>query len=115
MSSRSSNRCRGIALGALDNSRSMVPHHRGTIISAYQPLFQAHVSDTIISQRSHFARASSRIWHVSGSPVSIAGVYQRHDSAREKREALNDLGERMTAIVQGREEQTTSSRCAPEH
>jgi integrase len=41
--------------------------------------------------------------HVSGSRAGIAGVYQRHDWAREKREGLSAWGERVTAIVEGRE------------
>jgi integrase len=41
--------------------------------------------------------------HVSGSRAGIVGIYQRHDYAAEKRAALTAWGERVTAIVEGRE------------
>ena len=41
--------------------------------------------------------------HVSGSRAGIVGIYQRHDWAEEKRAALNAWGERLAAIVEGRE------------
>jgi integrase len=41
--------------------------------------------------------------HVSGSRGGIAGVYQRHDWADEKRAALAAWGARVEAIVEGRE------------
>jgi integrase len=40
--------------------------------------------------------------HISGTRGGIAGVYQRHDWADEKRAALGAWGERLTAIVEGR-------------
>jgi integrase len=41
--------------------------------------------------------------HVSGSRAGIVGIYQRHSWAEEKRAALNAWGERVAAIVEGRE------------
>jgi integrase len=41
--------------------------------------------------------------HVSGSRAGIVGVYQRHEWAEEKRAALTSWGERVAAIVEGRE------------
>jgi integrase len=41
--------------------------------------------------------------HVSGSRSGIVGVYQRHDYAAEKRAALDKWGEKLMAIVEGRE------------
>ncbi len=41
--------------------------------------------------------------HVSGSRAGIVGIYQRHDWADEKRAALAAWGERVAAIVEGRE------------
>jgi integrase len=41
--------------------------------------------------------------HVSGSRAGIVGVYQQHDWADEKRAALTSWGERVEAIVEGRE------------
>jgi integrase len=40
--------------------------------------------------------------HISGSRGGIAGVYQRHDWAEEKRAALAAWGERLQAIVKSR-------------
>ena len=41
--------------------------------------------------------------HTSGSRAGIAGVYQVHDYAAEKRTALEAWGGRVTALVEGRE------------
>jgi integrase len=41
--------------------------------------------------------------HVAGSRAGIVGVYQRHSWADEKRAALTAWGERVAAIVEGRE------------
>jgi integrase len=41
--------------------------------------------------------------HLSGSRAGIVGVYQRHSWAEEKRAALAAWGERVAAIVEGRE------------
>jgi integrase len=41
--------------------------------------------------------------HSSGSRAGIVGIYQRHSWADEKRAALNVWGERVAAIVEGRE------------
>jgi integrase len=41
--------------------------------------------------------------HIAGSRAGIVGVYQRHTWADEKRAALNAWGERVAAIVEGRE------------
>ena len=41
--------------------------------------------------------------HVSGSRAGVVGIYQRHEWAEEKRAALNAWGERVAAIVEGRE------------
>jgi integrase len=41
--------------------------------------------------------------HVGGSRAGIVGIYQRHDWADEKRAALAAWGERLQAIVEGRE------------
>jgi integrase len=40
--------------------------------------------------------------HVSGSRSGVAGVYQRHDFAAEKRTALNMWAEHVLAVVEGR-------------
>jgi integrase len=40
--------------------------------------------------------------HISGSRSGIAGVYQRHDWAAEKRAALEAWGAHVTSIVEGR-------------
>ena len=40
--------------------------------------------------------------HVSGSRSGVAGVYQRHDFAAEKRTALNMWAEQVLALVEGR-------------
>jgi hypothetical protein len=40
--------------------------------------------------------------HVSDSRIGIAGVYRRHNGAKEKREVLNAWTERAAAIVAGR-------------
>ena len=39
--------------------------------------------------------------HVSGSRAGIAGVYQRHDWAAEKRAALNAWATHVRSIVEG--------------
>ena len=41
--------------------------------------------------------------HIAGSRAGIVGVYQKHTWADEKRAALNAWGERVEAIVEGRE------------
>jgi integrase len=41
--------------------------------------------------------------HVSGTRGGIAGVYQRHDWAEEKRAALEAWGKHVMAIIEGRE------------
>jgi integrase len=41
--------------------------------------------------------------HVSGSRGGIVGVYQRHNWAVEKRDALEALAARVEALVEGRE------------
>ena len=41
--------------------------------------------------------------HVSGSRSGIVGVYQRHSWADEKRAALNAWGDRVDAMVEGRD------------
>ena len=41
--------------------------------------------------------------HISGSRAGVVGIYQRHEWAEEKRAALNAWGERIAAIVEGRE------------
>ena len=43
--------------------------------------------------------------HVSGSRAGIAGVYQRHSWADEKRAALDAWGAHVAALVEGREPQ----------
>jgi hypothetical protein len=40
--------------------------------------------------------------HISGSRGGIAGVYQRHDWASEKRTALDAWAEHVVAAVEGR-------------
>jgi hypothetical protein len=40
--------------------------------------------------------------HISGSRAGIAGVYQRHDWAAEKRAALDGWATHVLAIVGGR-------------
>jgi hypothetical protein len=40
--------------------------------------------------------------HVSGSRAGIAGVYQRHDWAAEKRAALDAWAAHVLAVVEGR-------------
>ena len=40
--------------------------------------------------------------HISGSRGGIAGVYQRHDWAAEKRAALNAWAAHVISIVEGR-------------
>jgi hypothetical protein len=40
--------------------------------------------------------------HVSGTRGGIAGVYQRHDWASEKRAALDAWASHVVAIVEGR-------------
>ena len=40
--------------------------------------------------------------HISGSRGGIAGVYQRHDWASEKRAALDAWSENVIALVEGR-------------
>ena len=39
--------------------------------------------------------------HVSGSRAGIVGVYQKHDYAAEKRQALDAWARRLEAIVSG--------------
>ena len=39
--------------------------------------------------------------HISGSRGGIAGVYQRHDWAVEKRAALDAWAEHVTAVIEG--------------
>ena len=39
--------------------------------------------------------------HVSGSRAGIVGVYQRHEYAAEKRQALDAWARRLDAIVSG--------------
>ena len=39
--------------------------------------------------------------HVSGSRAGIVGVYQKHDYATEKRQALDAWARRLEAIVNG--------------
>lgn len=41
--------------------------------------------------------------HVSGSRAGIVGVYQRHDWAEEKRDALNKWARHVAAIVDGKQ------------
>jgi integrase len=41
--------------------------------------------------------------HISGTRGGIAGVYQRHDWAEEKRAALEAWGTNVMALVEGRE------------
>ena len=41
--------------------------------------------------------------HIVGSRAGIVGIYQRYDFADEKRAALTAWGERLAAIVEGRE------------
>jgi hypothetical protein len=50
--------------------------------------------------------------HVSGSRSGIAGVYQRHDSAAEKRAALNAWAAHVLAAVEGRTATPLKSRNA---
>jgi hypothetical protein len=40
--------------------------------------------------------------HISGSRAGIAGVYQRHDWADEKRGALDSWAAHVLTIVEGR-------------
>jgi hypothetical protein len=40
--------------------------------------------------------------HISGSRAGIAGVYQRHDWAAEKRAALDAWGGHVLAVAEGR-------------
>jgi hypothetical protein len=40
--------------------------------------------------------------HISGSRAGIAGVYQRHDWAIEKRSALDAWAAHVMAVVEGR-------------
>ena len=40
--------------------------------------------------------------HVSGSRSGVAGVYQRHDFAAEKRTALNMWAEHVLALLEDR-------------
>ena len=40
--------------------------------------------------------------HISGSRGGIAGVYQRHDWAAEKRAALDAWAAHVAAIIEGR-------------
>ena len=40
--------------------------------------------------------------HISGSRAGIAGVYQRHDWAAEKRAALDAWGAHVLAVAEGR-------------
>ena len=40
--------------------------------------------------------------HISGSRAGIAGVYQRHDWAAEKRAALDAWGAHVLAAAEGR-------------
>jgi hypothetical protein len=40
--------------------------------------------------------------HISGSRGGIAGVYQRHDWAAEKRAALESWAAHVLAVVEGR-------------
>ena len=40
--------------------------------------------------------------HISGSRGGIAGVYQRHDWATEKRAALDAWAGHVLAVVEGR-------------
>ena len=40
--------------------------------------------------------------HVSGSRAGIAGVYQRHDWAAEKRAALDAWAAHVVSVVEGR-------------
>jgi len=42
--------------------------------------------------------------HISGSRAGIVGIYQRHDWAPEKRDALAAWGEYLAALVGGREQ-----------
>jgi hypothetical protein len=39
--------------------------------------------------------------HISGSRCGIAGVYQRHDWAAEKRAALDSWGAHVSAVIEG--------------
>jgi hypothetical protein len=48
--------------------------------------------------------------HISGNRAGIAGVYQRHDWAAEKRAALDGWATHVLAIVGGRPYLPTSSR-----
>ncbi len=42
--------------------------------------------------------------HVSGSRAGVAGIYQRHDWKKEKREALDDWNEHLVQILNGSEQ-----------
>jgi integrase len=46
----------------------------------------------------------SVLGHTSGSRAGVIGIYQRHDYAEEKAEALDKWGTRVLALVEGREE-----------
>lgn len=50
--------------------------------------------------------------HVSGAKAGVAGIYQRHDWAAEKRTALDAWGERLTRLVSG-EVDAGSDRVVP--
>jgi integrase len=45
----------------------------------------------------------SVLGHTSGSRAGVVGIYQRHDYAEEKAEALDKWGARVIALVEGRE------------
>jgi hypothetical protein len=52
--------------------------------------------------------------HISGHKGGVAGVYNHAQYAKEKRQALNVWGERLGAIVEGREPNVTALR-RPRH
>jgi len=41
--------------------------------------------------------------HTSGSRSGVAGIYQRHDYAKEKAAALEAWGAHVMALIEGRE------------
>jgi hypothetical protein len=48
--------------------------------------------------------------HVSGSFAGVAGIYQRHDFAGEKRAALEKWSEHVAAIVSGKSAKVVTLR-----
>jgi integrase len=95
------------AKNALD--KAIIYARAGATKKAAAPLIQWSVHDLRRTVATGLQRLGVRLEvteavlnHISGSRAGIAGVYQRHDWAAEKRAALDAWADHVVSIVEGR-------------